>query len=236
MGNLQFPSKFANNMPFVHFQAFDYKFPDATLNALQRLKNKNKVGGVIALYMPGEFTESAEASWGMEDTFRSYGNAGAWAASNAASMAGGALGGEGAKILSTAKASSGKLPFPTDVAIFQQISPLSFSLNFNMIPFDKAEGDAIVAICQKFKNMQVPKIDGATENILLKFPAIWDIQFVGINGLAYSIDSTYENMALTHCSVSYISGTEGASVYADKNPTQVKLSLTFQGIQKFFLS
>jgi len=233
MGILQFPSKFANNMPWVHLQAFTYAFPTPDTTILSKINPKTATGDIIALYMPGEFTESAEASWGLEETMRSSGNWGAWATANAAAALDAT--GAGAKVLATAKATAGRLPFPTDVAIFQYISPLSFSLNFNMIPFDKEEGDAIVSICQTFKKLQAPKVDGSLENVLLKFPAIWDIQFVGINGVAYNIDSKYENMALTHCSVSYISGTEGASVYADKNPTQVKLSLTFQGIQKFFL-
>jgi hypothetical protein len=232
MGALTFPTKFDNDMPWVHFQAFSYAFPSPDTAILSKILPKTATGDVIALYMPGDFTESADASWGLEETYRSIGNAGAWAAANVASGIQGTA--EGAKVMSTAKATTGRLPFPTDVAVFQQISPLGFTLNFNMIPFDKEEGDSIVSIIQTFKKLQAPKVDGDTKNVLLKFPAIWDIQFVGINGLAYK-DSKYENMALTHCSVSYVSGNEGASVYKDKNPTQIKLSVGFQGIQKFFL-
>lgn len=231
MGDLQYPLQFANNMPWIHFEAFKYAFPAPKESILDLLNKKEPLGEKISLYMPNDFTESANATWSLEDTYRSQGN---WGSLGVAGLTA-AVNKVDPKSVSTTKVSTGTLPFPTDISVFQQISPLGFTLNFKLIPFDSAEGNAIVQIAQKFKNLQVPKISDSSKNMVLKFPAIWDINFRGINGLAYT-NSTYQNMALTHCSVNYVSGTESASVFHDKNPTQINLSLSFEGIQKFFMA
>lgn len=227
--------RFKTNIPWVNFESFSYSFPSPDIAIMKDVVKKTPTGTKISLHMPGDFTESADADWRLEDTYRSTGNMGAALTANAIEV-GKKIGGEDAgKVLATAKASSGKLPFPTDISIFQAINPLSFTLTFNLIPFNKAEGDTIINIVKTFKREQMPNVDGDLSNVLLKFPNIWDISFEGINGLAYNDESKYENMALTQCSVAYISGTEGASVYSDKNPTQIKLTLGFTGIQKFYL-
>jgi hypothetical protein len=232
---LTFPLKFENGIPWIYFKAYEYQCPIPGIDTITNLAGRKEAGANIGLYMPGNFTESASADWAPEDVFTgSGGNWLATAASNAIKGIGEKQGGH--KVISSLSALSARSPFPTDIMIFRNVNPLGFTLNFDMIPYDKAEGDAIVEIIQTFKKFMMPQIDNSTaiKGVVLKFPPVWDLSFEGIKGLGIT-ESKYRNMAITNCSVSYVSGNEGASVYHDKNPTQVKLSLTFTAIQKFFL-
>jgi len=242
MAALKYPLLFDRNMPFVHFSAYDLTFPIPSATVLTDNLSRGTARGEVALYMPGDVTENINASYAPEDIFQGAGGSlESVMLSNLTKAAESTAGGE--KVIASFEAGTGKVPFPTDINIFRSVDPMSFSLNFNMIPYNKDEGTAIISIINMFKANSVPKGDSGvgfgTKNAVLNFPPAWDIYFSGINGLGIqgmSTDKiTYQFMNLINCSVSYVSGVEGASVYTDGNPTQVRLSLTFQSVRKMFI-
>jgi hypothetical protein len=238
---LQYPSVFTHGMPFIHFVAYNYNCPTPSVPTLDNLKNKDATGDAVSLYMPGDFSESVNASWSPEDTYQ--GAATGLEAFIAANVAERGANIDGGKLLASAKAAGGKLPFPTDINIFRSVDPMNLTLSFNMIPYDATEGSNILQIIKTFKRSILPKGNSAavggivSKNAVLNFPAIWDLHFEGIKGIGLENSNTnrYENMCLTNCTVNYTSGTEGASVYHDGTPTQVKMSLSFQSLRKQFL-
>lgn len=250
--SLRYPLHFDANIPFIHFKAFKYVCPEPELKILNGNHNeKTEAPGIpqVALYMPGDFSENVNAQWAPEDVFQGAGSN--WYAgmiSNTAEYVGKM---DDGKLAASIKAHTGKMPFPMDINIFRAVDPMQFTLNFNMIPYDKAEADAIVSIVKLFKQQILPTSSrlaesfDSTKNTLLSFPNVWDITFYNIKGLGLEganalgttnmTESKYELMSLTNCNVSYVSGTEGASVYSDGNPTQVRLSISFQSLRKQYI-
>lgn len=234
-GVLQFPKTFANgNLPFVIFTPYVYRCPSPVIQELtNQSKDTSTTSNIVALYLPSDYSEGISSDWGMQDVYQGTAPT-AWG-----SMLGN-LGErlqnvDGGKVISSSESIAGMMPFPTDVAVFKGTAPMSLNFNFNMIPYDKAEGDIIISIIKNFKKAIMPMQNGGAKNVLLKFPNTWDISFENINGLGLETDNLYEDMALTSCNVSFVSGNENASVYHDNNPTQVKLSLAFQSMRKQFL-
>lgn len=229
---LKFPIEFANGkLPFVIFTPYKYDFPKPNLSKYNP-PNKNKNGDSVVLYLPGDFNESIGANWGLESTLTGSTNSISQAIIGHITEN---LKGKDSKIINQAQQTFGKVPFPTDTLIFSDISPITLNFSFDMIPYNKAEGDAIVSIIKYFKRKILPQAASDSNNLVLEFPDIWDISFENINGLGLESDKVYENMALTSCDVVYSSGTENMTVYHDNNPTQVKLKLSFQSIRKQFL-
>lgn len=231
---LQFPMKHANgNLPCVVFSPFEYDFPAPKLLEFTKPnKNRSKNAKDVRLYLPADFNETINASWGIEDTFQgSTGSVFTTMIGNVAK----AVGNRDAKLVASTEQGVGKVPYPTDTQIFKAVEPATLNFSFNMIPFDKAEGDAIVNIIKNFKTNILPRATTDLKNVVLKFPDIWDITFVNINGIGLEKDKVYESMCLIGCNVTYVSGTENMTVYNDNNPTQVRLNLTFQALRKQFL-
>lgn len=229
---LKFPLEFSNgNLPFVIFSPYKYDFPKPNLTKYNP-PNKSGGGQSVVLYLPGDFSESVNASWGLESTFGGSTNSIAQGILGSITEQ---LGRKDAKILSQSKQTLGKVPFPTDTLIFNGVEPVSLNFSFNMIPFNQAEGNAIVSIIKHFKTRLLPQASKDANNLVLDFPDIWDIKFENINGMGLEQDKLYENMALMGCNVQYVSGTENMTVYHDNNPTQVRLNLTFQSIRKQFI-
>lgn len=242
---LRYPEKYNKDMPYVIFSSYNYQAPGVEELFQGADKSKKVYNNIpdIALYMPGDFSESINASWGLEPIYQGVG--GDWAAtaiSNATNIFKGTL--EGNKIISSAAAGAGNAPLPSDMLIFQSVDPMTINLNFKLVPYDQQEGNAIVKIANTFKKNIMPSLsnNGATKGLLLKFPPLWDITFVDINGVGISSESGRENsngyefMALVGCNISYVSEQESAAVYHDKNPVQINMSLTFQHIKKHWIT
>ena len=232
-------------MPFIIFQPYKYNLPLPGISVLTNGKNKEAYPNMdeVALYMPGDFSETVNARWGAEDVMQGGGgNVLATLTGNAVSMISEKTQG-GGKILASGKAATGKLPYPMDINIFQSVEPMNFNLAFNMIPYDDKEGAEIIKIITLFKRAILPtgnvgnnSIDNLNKNVVLDFPAIWDLTFSNIKGIGLSkSEDKYENMCLTNCTVSYVSGTESASVYEDDVPTHIKMNLSFQSLRKHYL-
>lgn len=236
MASIQFPIHFENDMPFVFFKAFTYVAPKPDLYILNKLQEKTAAPiPELGLYLPGDFSEQVQGEWGPEDTYTGGGgDVLAQLTTNAVGFAEKSSA-RGTKIVNTSKALSGKLPFPSDIWIFKNASPATLSFNFKLIPYNKAEGDAIMNIARLFKQATLPRVDLSTANALLQFPYIWDISFENINGIGIEKDKLYECMAVTSCNIGYQSGTEGAAVYKDGNPVSINLSLQFQSIKRQWL-
>lgn len=235
---LEFPKSFKNgNMPTVIFAPYKYNFPFPNL---LELPTPNKIlsttNEIVRLYLPGDFSETVNSTWGPEEVLTGMSNTSTGMMIANVEKFLKDQGNIGAKTVSQAKALSGKIPFPTDINIFQSVEPISLNFSFNMIPYDEDEGNEIIKIVKNFKKATLPTSYTENKATVLNFPDIWDILYVNINGFGLEKDQVYENMALTNCTVQYVSGTEGASVFSDNNPTQVRLNLTFQSIRKQFLT
>lgn len=232
---LKYPQNFNTNMPMIHFKAYEYLCPKPTLGVLNTDADKVPAAvDEIFLYMPGDFTENIASDWAMEDMYA--GGTGQGLAADILSNIGSGLKIDGGKLMANASAMTGKLPFPSDINVFKGVQPMSFSLSFNMIPYDKEEATAILEICNTFKLNMLPTpgdLMGLKNQVLL-FPCIWDLTFSNINGIGVNSEATYELMIMNGCTVNFTSGQEGASVYHDGNPTQIKLTLGFQSLRRQF--
>jgi hypothetical protein len=233
----RYPTKYDKNIPSVLFQSYNYTTPSSkeSFNGTAKAEKKPNSIPDISLYMPGDFSENINATWGLESIYQGTNSWGAALVSNITERFSGA---DGGKIINSAKAVGGVAPLPTDILIFQNVDPMSVTFNFKLVPYDQDEGNTIVKIAKTFKKNIMPSLinDDNSTGILLKFPPLWDIKFIGINGIGISNDiEGYEFMALTNCSVSYTSEQESAAIYHDKNPVQINLSLSFQHIKKHWI-
>lgn len=234
---LRYPLEFNTGMPFIHFMAYKYNCPIPNISTLNNLKDREFAGITIALYTPGDFSENIVSSWSPEDVWQGGGGT---LSGNIVSNAEKAMQSlDGGKAMASVKAGVGKLPFPMDINVFRGVEPMNLNLNFNMIPYSEGEANKIMEIIATFKKAQIPMgnegTGGLSKNVVLNFPPVWDLTFDGMNGPGLTTPKVYENMCLTSCNVSYLSGTEGASIYHDGNPTQVKLSLGFTALRKHFI-
>jgi hypothetical protein len=231
---LKYPQNFNTNMPMIHFKAYEYLCPKPTLGVLETTDSKVPADvDEIFLYMPGDFTESIASDWAMEDMY--LGGTGQGLSADAMANISNAFKNiDGGKLQANVSAMAGRLPFPSDINVFKGVQPMSFNLSFNMIPYDVDEATAILAICNTFKLNMLPDPDGDLKNQVLRFPCIWDLTFDNINGVGVNREATYELMIMNSCTVNFVSGQEGASVYHDGNPTQVRLSLGFQSLRRQF--
>ena len=238
-----------NKVPYIIFTPYQYKVPAPDISLFNTdYKREPGESKLVAMYMPGDFSESINASWSPEATYQG-GNGASLIGTFISNLADKAGGVDGGKLLSSATAGFGAMPYPTDVNIFRGADPMSFTLNFTMIPNDEEEGNNILGIIENFKKAILPRtmsagekgkfLDEITKNVLLKFPDIWDIQVVNMKGLGLfgvaNKDVTYQNMCLTNCNMNYISGTEGAGVYYNETPIGIKMSLSFTSLRKHYV-
>jgi hypothetical protein len=190
------------------------------------------------LCLPGEFSEKYGASWGNEQVFNISGegwntkvnlNAFEYADSLAKKF-----GLEG--LMYTGKYVSGNTHFPGEFQVFKQGDPMQLSFAFDMIPRNSEDATVIKKIIDNFKTKILPTFTGN----LLKFPEVWGIFFTGINGPGFPYNSKgvskYLDMALVDCTVTYGGGAQSALVYADNNPVNVKLQLSFHCIKHSYLT
>ena len=242
---LHYPSEFNSRMPFIRFKAYKYLCPLPNIEILKKF-NQREAANVpeIFLYMPGDFSENVVAEWSPENVLQGGGpDIEAIIIKNMSDVLSSTS--EGGKLLASAQAAAGAQPFPTDINIFRAVQPMQFTLNFTMIPYNQYEANEILGIIKVFKTQILPtgnlglgggSLADFTKNAVLKFPNVWDLDFENINGLGLEKESRYESMCMTNCNVTYASGSEGASVYRDNNPVQVKLSLSFQSLRKQYLT
>ena len=187
------------------------------------------------LYLPGDFSEKYGASWGEEEMalLTDGKKAGVVEALNSAASKL-ELGG----IMATAKYRTGSTQFPGLFMTFKQADPTQLSFNFDMLARNKSDSSAIQQIIANFKTKLLPEFTG----VILKYPDIWGIYFTGINGPGFPFDGNekgvgrYMDMALVGCDVSYSGGQQSALVFSDKNPVNVKMSLSFKCVKHSYIN
>lgn len=226
---MRFPSHFTKGMPWVNFVPYEYKMPAVTSQPAPVTKSGAPGISEVALFLPGDFNERIQADWSEQEVIGGASEGLDMAQTEAINAFAKAA---GSKVSATVAAATGAVSYPTDILIFNHVAPVQLNFNFNMIPFDKEEGNNIVAICRNFKKAILPKLNLNDSIARLHFPPIWDISFQGIAGMGVETPSIYQQMALINVGVDYGSGATSVLTFHDGNPVQVKLSLTFQSIRK----
>lgn len=216
----------------VVFRSYTWQAGKPQLDNTQHIAQGGGTGS-CQLHCPGNFTENLSSKWGEEDliTFLTAPKAdGALAASTVEALRSatqGSLGG----LVNTARFDAGKTSFPGQFLSFERGEPTKPQFNFELVPTNQAEANAIMQIVKYFKS----KIFPVFKSGFLEFPDIWSIQFVGIKGPGFpDSGDSYNNMALVSCNVGY-GGGQSALVYTDENPVAVTLQLSFQSVMHSFL-
>lgn len=229
---LTFPAEdMSRNKPRVRFipQSWEHGKPMLAHTVGSKL---NKSNGEIMLYLPGNFNEAYGAQWVEEDVVTALTNpstgavltSGAEALDNAATAQ---FGG----IMTSAKYNTGLTSFPGRLLVFKSADSVKLNFNFELIPKSAAEAKAIQSIVATFKRKLLPKYTG----VLLEFPDVWNIQFLGIKGLGFpETPNAYLGMALTGVVPTYLGGTSTLA-YHDEHPVGVSLALSFTSIKHSYI-
>lgn len=224
---MQYPLLYNKGCPMVNFKPYGYEFPYGNQKD-GKVKRKGAPSGIeqVTLYLPGSFKETAGADWAPQNII---GGTGTGIADNIANEAANAAKTAfGTKVASTVSAEKGFIAMPMDLLVYGGPNPVDLSFSFQMIAISKNENLSIDKIVRNFKKANAPKLGVG----LLTYPAIWDIDFVGVDSLGYGDSKGYSWMALSSINVSY-SGETNMQVYGDKLATQVNLDLSFKRIKKF---
>ncbi len=226
---MRFPLKYIQGMPWVNFKPYQYVMPAVNEKALPINQVSPPDISSVSLFLPGDYSENIAASWSEQDVL---GGAAEGAATVGTELLQAASKGVGPKIAATISAATGQVSYPSDILIFDFVSPIELSFNFTMIPYNKAEGNEIINICKNFKKAVLPRLDASSDIAVLKFPAVWNITFNGIKGLGIEKDNEYSQMALINVSVDYGSSATSVLTFNDQNPVQIKLGLKFKATRK----
>lgn len=231
--DMRFPHTDVGEKPRVIFRSFEWKInPKADLSNTESLVQGGETSSTT-LFLPANFTEAYSAQWIQEDVFTAgalQGKAG-WGASAGELLETSVkkLGADG--LLGSFKFATGKTSFPGEFEIFKKVDPISLPFNFDLLPRNAGEANAIVKIVQNFKNKILPTF----KNVALTFPDIWTIQFVGVNGLGFPEAPNgiigYNDMALTNVTAVYGGGTQSSLTFHDGNPVNVQLQLQFKRVR-----
>jgi hypothetical protein len=125
----------------------------------------------------------------------------------------------------------GVTALPGKFLVFDSGKEITLNFNFELIPRNQGESIVIKNIVDTFKNAILPIYDGA----YLRFPDIWDIQFLGIEGPGFpDSPKAYTAMALVGLVPSYIGGASSLT-YSDGYPVGIGLQLSFQSVKKPYL-
>jgi len=236
MAGLSYPLKYEKGMPTAIFTPQGYSFPKALgKEAKPGTPAPLPVGVVgVSLYIPGDYSEQMQSKWGYQELIG--GTSGTVEGGAKAMAAEAAAGVVGAKGVAFASAHSGQAKAPLDMSVYQGPEPISLNFSFDLVPVNQAEANAIMNIIRCFKISQFPNAgaEKSAEEVIISYPPIWNIHFLGIKGLSFNKAQKYPDMALTSVQVSYNSGTTNINVFHDENPVQVKLNLSFQAIRKYF--
>lgn len=225
---LRFPMKYDNKMPIVQFRSFKYKMP--AINLKPESLNRVSTGNNVSLYLPGNYAEHISATWSPQDVI---GGATSGLMAGAETEAYTFLKqAAGQKVGATIEGGTGTVSYPTDILIFDSVTPISLSFNFNMVPINSGEAEEIIKICTLFKQKILPFAPKENTVGRLDFPDTWDISFHQVNGLGLEEVGKYTEMALMAVNVSFPSGGTSVLTFRDENPVQTQLDLTFQSIRK----
>lgn len=225
---MRFPLEYDKNMPWVTFSPWKYQMPTITTKP-ERLE-KNKDGSSVTLFVPGDFDEQIQATWSLQDVIGGTGSGFMGMAQNeletfAAAQA-------GPRITASFQAGTSSVGYPTDILIFEAVQPIQLNFKFNMIPINKTEAEGIAKICTYFKQKSLPVIDPNLGTGRLRFPSVWDINFMQVAGLGLENVNKYIDMALVSVRVSFPSGGTSLLTYRDNHSVQTELSLSFQSTRK----
>ena len=227
---LMFPAEdMSRNKPRVRFipQTWQQGKPQLSNTVGAKLE---KSDGEVMLYLPGNFNEGYGAQWVEEDVVTALVSPDAWVTSGAEALdkAGTAQFGG---LMSSAKYNAGVTSFPGRFLIFKSADSIKLNFNFELVPKSAAEAKSIRAIVDQFKRKLLPRYNG----VLLEFPDVWNIQFLGIKGLGFpDTPNAYLGMALTGCVPTYFGGTSTLA-YNDEHPVGVSLALSFTSIKHSYL-
>jgi hypothetical protein len=222
---LRYPVGGNSNVPYVCFSSHEFKGTEAG-GATAKVKT-GAAGTSITLYIPDSFSENVGATWGMENIFN-VSDPGAAAAKELINKAGEQF----KQLASTTKTESGLAVGPTDLLLFQKPNPFSLTFNYNFVPRNQNEGNAVIDIIKEFKKGPLPRTTTGNSKVVIAFPYIWDIKFSNIKGPGDPAKGDfYKNMALVSAQASYSSGASSILTFTDGVPVQCGLTLQFQAIE-----
>jgi hypothetical protein len=232
-GLLKFPSDGRADGPRVTFSSFTW---EGNRPLLSNAPSVRKGGNVTTttLYLPAGFSENYISTWGEEEavtvlvdpTGQDSFKASAYEALDNGTK--GQLGG----LNTTVKYDSGQTSFPGQFSVFKRSEPMALTFNYDLLPRNAKEAAEVQTIISTFKQQILPVFKGGK----LRFPNIWDIHFLQINGPGFpATPKAYQNLALIGCNVAYGGGAQSALTFSDQNPVIITLNLQFKSIKHSYL-
>ena len=186
------------------------------------------------LYLPSSFKENYSAKWNPEQLITAGVDMSAQGVKVSAAEAVSTIGANAGLggIVNTGKYMTGVTAFPGEFLTFTMADPMNMSFIYDLVARNKPEAELIQKIVQTFKTKLLPTFTG----IVLRFPDIWNIDFLNINGPGFPATvGSYKNLALVQCNVGYGGGAQSALSFSDGNPVIVTLELAFQSIKHSYI-
>lgn len=227
-------------VPMVNFTKIAYRMPtpEVDLAKIEQTGPTSAGPSAISLFIPGGIKEATGAEWGPEDVLRTWykpGGSGTFQGITADAISGGleALKQGAAVPIATASAVKGMAQSPNSLFLFQKAKGFALQFNYEIVLVDPGEASRLITIANSFKASTLPSMGEKSAVVYLKYPDVWNIHFIGLNGIGNPVNGTggtYKNMALVNCEVGYGDGVS-VMVYNDKNPVKMSMSLSFQSIE-----
>lgn len=214
----------------ITFVSHKWEMPKAQVNQSQLQLSG---GGFNAcLYIPAGIRDAISANWGSEVVPEEMYNSSALAGTGARAVRKGLeMGKQQAGAFATgAAATTGTAKAPNELLLFQGMNYLDFSASFEMIPKNKGEANAIMAIINGFKESIKPALEQDSKMMKLDYPPVFDIICRTPGKTLFK----YKNMALVSVDVTYAGGANSMLYYYDGNPVQATLSVSFKSIEQAF--
>ena len=121
---------------------------------------------------------------------------------------------------------TGTITNPNTNTAFTGNGVRQFSFTFKMIAKSKSESEAINKIHQKFRSFSYADSNNSSQNLVLSYPPVWNIDFLMPNGS----DNTYIPKIFA-CYLTSVNSTFNASTsvfHSEGEPLEVDVALTFQ--------
>jgi len=184
----------------------------------------------IALYMPAQIANNTSAKYSevaLGNTLAAYqGLTGEASFTDAAKnyLKGFAdnMGAEAAAVVAIKELQGGEVANNRMEMVFETIDRRTFQFDFRMMPKSAAESTAIQNIVRTFRTNMAPRTSGAG-NLRFRVPSLFEIDFKPNNANALP---KIGKSVCTACNVTY--GGARAQFFADGNPVETSISLTFQ--------
>jgi len=184
----------------------------------------------IALYMPAQIANNTSAKYSevaLGNTLAAYqgltGEASAMdAAKNYLKGFADNLGAEAAAAVAIQEIQGGEVANNRMEMVFETIDRRTFQFDFRMMPKSAAESNAIKSIVKTFRTNMAPRTSGAG-NLRFRVPSLFEIEFKPNDANALP---KIGKSVCTACNVTY--GGARAQFFADGNPVETSISLTFQ--------